>query len=147
MHWSAREARLFAFGFSFLLLGCITVNVYFPEAELREAAEEIVNDARPDAVPATGPGEAQGGSNEPAGRSTGSGENKVNDKKALLWRNQAEGLISLFQPRLAYAEEEKKAGEKESKEKKGIKLEISTPVIDKIRETLKKRYPKLFPFY
>jgi uncharacterized protein YdbL (DUF1318 family) len=151
MHWSPGETRLFTLGFSSLpflvALGCITVNVYFPETELQEAAAEIVNDARPDAVSPTGLPETQSGSNEPAGRSTGSGENEVHDKKAFLWRSQADGLLSLFRPRLAHAEEEKKAGEKESKEKKAIKLEISTPVIDRIRETLKKRYAKLLPFY
>lgn len=41
------------------LLGCITVNVYFPAPEVRQAAEEIVEETwggPPDAAPPTAPG-------------------------------------------------------------------------------------------
>ena len=151
MLWNSHGAwRSISRFFPLLLLvalGCITVNLYFPETELRRAAEEIVNDVRPE-LPPVDPHETQGGSNDPSQPSTGSGEREANDKKAFLWRRrEAKGFLASFGPRLAYAEGEKKVDEQETKEKKGIKLEVSTPVIDRIRETLKKRYAKLLPFY
>jgi len=37
---------LFLGGLALALLSCITVNIYFPEAEVKKAAEDIVNDVR-----------------------------------------------------------------------------------------------------
>lgn len=37
---------VFLAGLTLALLSCITVNIYFPEAEVKKAAEDIVNDVR-----------------------------------------------------------------------------------------------------
>jgi uncharacterized protein YdbL (DUF1318 family) len=37
---------VFLAGLALALLSCITVNIYFPEAEVKKAAEDIVNDVR-----------------------------------------------------------------------------------------------------
>jgi len=37
---------LFLAGLALAILSCITVNIYFPEAEVKKAAEDIVNDVR-----------------------------------------------------------------------------------------------------
>jgi uncharacterized protein len=37
---------LFLAGVALAILSCITVNIYFPEAEVKKAAEDIVNDVR-----------------------------------------------------------------------------------------------------
>lgn len=155
---SNSSVRRWILGFSAPLLlgsGCITVNLYFPEADLKEAAAEIVNDVRPDDVtmppPDADPSGASNGSSAPAPAA----EKEANDKKVLRWDGSPrKWSFALFDTRVAYAAgaqdkkaEDKKASEKKAPEKKSIKLEVKTPVIEKILETLKKRYPKLLPFY
>jgi len=106
------------------LAGCVTVHLYFPEAEIRSAAEEIVNEARPDGIEGAeappreaGPDEGQAESGEGA------------DATRLR------GSVRLA----AFRAEEEPT--------KKVEIDISSPVIKRIRESLKKRYPKLLPWY
>jgi uncharacterized protein YdbL (DUF1318 family) len=47
MPMNIRSMRaVFLAGLTLALLSCITVNIYFPEAEVKKAAEDIVNDVR-----------------------------------------------------------------------------------------------------
>lgn len=120
--------------------GCITVNVYFPEKQLQEAAEEIVDEVRPESredalVPAADVGEKleearlrPGGPLRFAGRSEG----------GFPW-------LALVGHPAALAEEEGPA--KGTDEKIKIKLKVNTPRIQAIKKSLKKRYAKLLPFY
>ena len=124
------------------LLGCITINLYFPEAEILDAAATIVDEVRPpdvavDDVDLDGGGAALEGkaspstSEAPAGRDQSSASaSTARLRIAATTERFAGGLLA------AHAAQEKK-----------VKIDISTPVIRKIRETLKERYPKLAPFY
>ncbi len=126
--------RLTSYVLSAACSACITINLYFPVAELREAAAEIVNEARPDVVSAP-PDAHERRSNAPEGGAQGGsppGEKKTSG-----------AILSIFRLSTAHAEERKE----EKKDAKKIQLNITTPVIKKIRETLKARYPKLLPFY
>lgn len=120
-----------------LLAGCVTINVYFPEKELREAAEQIVNEVRPDVV-SSAPGEPPPAEQAPSGAAPRSAE-----PSGGAAEKTSSGLFELFRPRVAHAEEK----EKEPKDEPKIRLNVETPVVKKIKETLKKRYPKLVPFY
>ena len=100
--------------------GCVNIYVQFPEAAIEDAAEEIVDEVRPEdvgAAPETGNEGPRENDLQPAPKTSGS-------------------IYSFFKPRRAFAEEKKK-----------FKIDISTPVIKKIIKTLKKRYPKLAPLY
>lgn len=114
-------SRIFSPGFlsAFLVVvvGCINISIYFPEAEVREAAKEIVDEVRPAiTVP--------------------EGKSEVDLKTSgAIW--------SLFRPRAAYAE----ATPEVNGEDKKVDLEINSAVIKKIKATLKARYPRLLPFY
>jgi uncharacterized protein len=107
-----------------ILAGCVTVHLYFPEAEIRNAAEEIVNEARPDGIEGA---EAPPEEPRPAEGQAGSGGG------AEAPRLRGDIRLAAFR-----AEEEPK---------KKVEIDISSPVIKRIRESLKKRYPKLFPWY
>ncbi|HVR76074.1 MAG TPA: DUF1318 domain-containing protein [Planctomycetota bacterium] len=183
-----RSTRAFA-AFLLLSLGCITINLYFPVAELQDAAAEIVSEVRPQlevpvespAVPPADPmpippsdplpdplpdlpddplpdlpddppsdlppGDGGGkpstpGTPEPSGKK---------EAEASAGRGTHQGAsprygFTLFRSSVAYAAEDEKGGG-ERKDEKKVKIEISTPVIRKIKETLKKRFPKLVPLY
>jgi len=102
----------------------VTVHLYFPEAEIRNAAEEIVNDARPEGVEGAEPPPREPGTSE--------GQEESADG-AEAPRSRGEIRLAAFR-----AEEEPQ---------KKVEIDISSPVIKRIRESLKKRYPKLFPWY
>jgi len=139
--------------------GCITINVYFPVAELEEAAEAIVKDVRSGEGEGGGaPSGTEGTSADPATEPTagepgipveagGPGEEEAQREPSLPGR-AGRGLLALFALPTAHAappgDEE---GEGKGADKGKIKIDISTPVIKGIRETLKKRQPKLVPFF
>jgi hypothetical protein len=190
--------RAFA-AFLFLSLGCITINLYFPVAELQDAAAEIVSEVRPEmelsaeppAAPPSDP--APNPSPEPpvnapsapdpaptppsdppsdpppeplpdlpddpppdpapedgGGKpSTPGGPDKEGEARAGQGNPQGESsrfVFSLFRPGVAYAAQDEQGGGARKDEKK-VKIDVSTPVIRKIKETLKKRFPKLVPLY
>ena len=112
------------FGLALLLAGCVTVHLYFPEAEIRSAAEEIVNEARPDGI--------EGAEAPPREADPGKGRAETGEDADTL-RLRRSIRLAAFR-----AEEEPK---------KKVEIDISSPVIKRIRESLKKRYPKLFPWY
>jgi len=93
----------------FLIVSCVTVNIYFPAAEVQKAADRIVDDVRTkgsDAVPETAP---------PAPSS------RLDVMSSLL-----------FGTRQAYAQ---------------MNIDVSTPAIRGIKESIKGRFPQLKPFY
>ncbi len=103
-----------AFIILFVIAACVTVNIYFPAAEVQKAADKIVSDVR------------------------GDESGKVPD-----------------------AQPEKKGKDKESRLKKDIRIpdiflkdalaemdiEVSTPAIRSLKESLKDRFAQLKPFY
>jgi uncharacterized protein YdbL (DUF1318 family) len=141
--------------------GCITINVYFPVAELEEAAEAIVKDVR--SVEGEGDGAPQGNegasadpekaptAGEPASpaEASGPGEEEAQRELSLPGRT-GRGLFALFEvpaARAAARAPEEGKGAAGDGQKGKIKIDISTPVIKGIRETLKKRHPRLVPFF
>jgi uncharacterized protein YdbL (DUF1318 family) len=118
-------------------IGCIEINIYFPETELREAAEEIVNEVRPDVVSVPAPNGSSGDATQAPSKESAppAGGEKDETTSGILF--------SLLGPRIAVAEE--KQGEKPDSKK--IEIDITSPVIKKIKETIKARYAKLQPFY
>jgi len=92
----------------FVIVSCVTVNIYFPAAEVQKAADKIVddvrtkgNEAQPDPVP--GPSSRL---DIPSSFSLGPGQ--------------------------AYA---------------AVNIDISTPAIRGIKDSMKNRFPQLKPFY
>ena len=110
--------------------GCVNIYVRFPEAAIENAADEIVDEVRPEDVsPMSETDDAP-----PA-------QAESSQKEGHQPAPETSGFIySFFKPRHAFAETAQ-----EKKEK--FKINIATPAIKKIIETLKKRYPKLLPFY
>ena len=99
---------------SFLfLLSCLTINIYFPEAEVQKTADEIVKEIRK------------------------SEEEKKEDKKNVSSVGGAEKILadrgsSFSLVPAAYAQEE---------------VEVSTPKIRALKQSLRERFPKLRPFF
>ncbi len=99
---------------SFLfLLSCLTINIYFPEAEVQKTADEIVKEIRK------------------------SEEEKKEEKKNVSNTGGAERILadqgsSFSLVSTAYAQEE---------------VEVSTPKIRALKQSLKERFPKLRPFF
>ncbi len=96
----------------FFFVSCVTVNIYFPAAEVRKAADKIVDDIRSkgedtkkEQAPAPAPGPTS--------------------------RLDIQGLFRLG-PKQAMA---------------AMNIDISTPAIRGIRESMKSRFPQLKPFY
>jgi uncharacterized protein YdbL (DUF1318 family) len=115
---------------------CVNIYVQFPEAAIENAAEEIVDEVRPEDL-GTAP-------------DTGDGvpiEAKTSEKNDLAPAPKTSGPIySFVTPRRAFALVGSASPEKKSKTD-GFKIDIKTPVIQKVIATLKKRYPKLAPWY
>jgi uncharacterized protein YdbL (DUF1318 family) len=92
----------------FLVLSCVTVNIYFPSAEVQKAADKIVDDIR----------------------------TRGNDIKTEPAPGPSSRLDSLrpfsFAPGQAYA---------------ATDIDVSTPAIRGIKESMKNRFPLLKPFY
>ena len=136
-------------------VGCITVNINFPAKEVDRAAEVIVGEARPDAStdggdgsvsPAPTPGEGASSPGTPTippappapsaetkeGAPAGGGEGT----------GAAAGLGGFPAWALAAAAVAAPAGEEGD-----IRININTPTIKAIRESLTKRFEKLKVFY
>lgn len=92
-----------------LTLACITVNVYFPTAEVQSAADKIVEDVR---------------ASQPS-----STEDKSTPKESML-RRSLRSVILL--EGYAYAQAD---------------IDISTPNIRALRDSIKKRFESLLPLY
>ncbi len=105
-------------GVATLIAGCITVHVYFPVKELREAADEIVDEVRPDIVSAED-SNAESASLPPA-----------------TWT-----LLAVSFVKTAWADE------KSSTESPSAVINASSPKIKKIKASLKARYKKLLALY
>jgi uncharacterized protein YdbL (DUF1318 family) len=88
---------------AFVIVACVTVNIYFPAAEVQKAADKIVDDIRTNTPesPAEKPGPTS-------------------------------SLDFMFGARPAYAE---------------VNIDVSTPAIRGIKESIKSRYAQLKTFY
>ena len=95
---------------SFLFLfSCLTINIYFPEAEVQKTADEIVKEIRKS---------EEEKKNVPDGSEA---------QEILVDRRSSFSLVPA-----AYAQEE---------------VEVSTPKIRALKQSLKGRFPKLRPFF
>ncbi len=113
--------------------GCITINLHFPERELEDAAEEIVDEVRPDIA------EAPTEEETPAEGAVAPGTKPVRVQSSTTGTMGA----SFFGLSSAWA-----AGASAEEEENGkIKINVGTPRIKAIKKTLKARYPKLLRFY
>jgi len=99
---------------SFLfLLSCLTINIYFPEAEVQKTADEIVKEIRK--------------SEEEKEEDKKNVSNVSGEEKILTDRWSSFSLVPA-----AYAQEE---------------VEVSTPKIRALKQSLTERFPKLRPFF
>jgi uncharacterized protein YdbL (DUF1318 family) len=130
------------------LAGCITVNVYFPEAEIEEAAEAIVDEVRPDieeAAPAPAP--AKTSSKKPEEEAAPA------DDGAFAPRRATGGAAPSGGRRTAWSELLDRGGHTAllafgtGQDEKKIEIDIDDPVITKIKGSIKERYKKLLPLY
>ena len=135
-----------------ILVSCITVNVYFPAKELQAVAEEIVNevrpeltvDAEPSATDSTIPSAARRTAENTAhviSRRTSARLTAGALPESLVLLSIAASLPSLPTP-LGNLTPRGRA-----QSAKDIAIDVSSPKIKKVKETLKKRYAKLIPFY
>lgn len=121
----------------FLGASCINIHIYFPEAEVRQAAEEIVREVRPEPSGTEGNGTATPEHGSEDSRTESRPDEGIPAKSSgSLW--------PIVGTRAAWAEE--KPGEKKAQDKK-IELDVKNAVIKKIKETIKARFAKLQPFY
>ena len=109
-----KSLKFASISLSFLFLfSCLTINIYFPEAEIQKTADEIVKEIR---------------KSEEEKREE---KNNVSDagkaQKILSDRGNSFSLIPA-----AYAQEE---------------VDVSTPKIRALKQSLKERFPKLRPFF
>jgi uncharacterized protein YdbL (DUF1318 family) len=121
-----KTQRLSSLLLTLLVAGCVTINIYFPAAEAKEAAEQIVEDilksapARPEGQP-TGPG-----AEPPAGEGKRPGT-----QGARTYRLQA-SLLDLLVPAARAAQPD---------------FSVDSPEIRRIQASLKQRYPALQPHF
>jgi uncharacterized protein YdbL (DUF1318 family) len=109
-----KSLKFASISLSFLFLfSCLTINIYFPEAEVQKTADEIVKEIRK------------------------SEEEKKEEKKNVAYVDEAQKILpdrgtSFSLIPVAYAQEE---------------VEVSTPKIRALKQSLKERFPKLKPFF
>ncbi len=109
-----KSLKFASISLSFLFLfSCLTINIYFPEAEVQKTADEIVKEIRK------------------------SEEEKREEKKNVSDAGKAQKILSDRRNSFslipaAYAQEE---------------VEVSTPKIRALKQSLKERFPKLRPFF
>ncbi len=109
-----KSLKFVSISLSFLFLfSCLTINIYFPEAEIQKTADEIVKEIRK------------------------SEEEKREEKKNVTDAGKAQKILSdrgnsFSLIPAAYAQEE---------------VEVSTPKIRALKQSLKERFPKLRPFF
>jgi len=103
-----------------LVSACVSVNIYFPAAAMNRAADKIIDDIEgPDKSPTPPAGQpAQPKSDQPA---------KPSSAAPAAWRVVAVG------PAIVEAAE--------------MDLNISTPAIRAVRESLRARYQQLLPYF
>ena len=105
-----RRMRFLTMGLILFIAACVTVNIYFPAAEVQKAADEIVGDVR---------------NIEKKDEQKPEEKQKINklfkEPKRLSWG-----------PSVAYAQ---------------IDIEVSTPAIRALKDSMKERFPQLKPFY
>jgi len=106
-----RRARFFSLSFMFFLVSCVTVNIYFPAAEVQKAADVIVEDVR-----------------QPEKKQ----EQKPQEQQKLNQLYQRMKKLSLG-PAVANAAQ--------------IDIQVSTPAIRALKDSMKARFPQLKPFY
>jgi uncharacterized protein YdbL (DUF1318 family) len=99
------------------LFSCLTINIYFPEAEVQKTADEIVKEIR----------ESKGEKKEEK-KEEKKNVSDVGKAQQILF---ARGNSFSFIP-AAYAQKE---------------VEVSTPAIRALKESLKARFPQLRPFF
>lgn len=105
-------------GMLLFLAACVTINVYFPNAEAAKAADEIIRGVYgEDQAPAAAPGQAP----QPESRWQAPAVGRP------LWVSVLEGLVAPAQA----------AGD----------INIQTPAISTLRKSMEARFPKLKPFY
>jgi len=106
-----RHRYIWFYGFLiFVLVSCVTVNIYFPAAAVQKAADKIVTDVR--------------------GKSEEQRSQEESNRGGLLFFKKFKRFCFITEK--AYAQ---------------INIEISTPAIRALKASLKKRFPKLKPFY
>ena len=109
-----KSLKFASISLSFLFLfSCLTINIYFPEAEIQKTADEIVKEIRK------------------------SEEEKREEKKNVSGVGKAQEILSdrgnsFSLIPAAYAQEE---------------VDVSTPKIRALKQSLKERFPKLRPFF
>ncbi len=119
-------AALLAAGVIASISGCVTVYISFPEAEVEEAAEKIIEDVRPEIE------EGPSTTTEPPEPRTPPQPPTTAALRTTLVAAMAIGAGPAAQ---------------EDDDEKKIKIDIDDPIIKRIRATLRERYKKLLPFY
>src|SRR5262245_23470377 len=128
-----RSTDVFALAATTVAVGCIYVTINFPEAQIREAAAQIVDEVHSDEASAEPRGDANA---VPASQQDAGPDAKSSGS-----------VFGLFGSRRAFAAGRIPADGGAALEEQKIQIDVSTPVIKAIKETLKKRYAKLLPFY
>jgi uncharacterized protein YdbL (DUF1318 family) len=105
-----RRMRFLTMGLILFIAACVTVNIYFPAAEVQKAADEIVGDVR---------------------NIEKKDEQKPEEKQKINKLFQELKRLS-WGPAEAYAQ---------------IDIEVSTPAIRALKDSMKERFPQLKPFY
>jgi uncharacterized protein YdbL (DUF1318 family) len=105
-----RRMRFLTMGLMLFIAACVTVNIYFPAAEVQKAADEIVGDVR---------------------NIEKKDEQKPEEKQKINKLFQELKRLS-WGPAEAYAQ---------------IDIEVSTPAIRALKDSMKERFPQLKPFY
>lgn len=101
-----------------VVFGCITINLNFPEQEIRETAEEIVDDVRPSEVVLEDDAEPT-------------------DSDAAAAEDQETSWLTFFVSTAHAAPAQKRK----------INVDALTPLVKSIQASLKARYKKLLAFY
>ena len=130
-----------------VLSGCITVNVYFPAAAIEEAAEQIVDEVRPDIVDGSTAGQ-DSTDNDDAQRAQESGSDESDEAAAAESNANKRPSASpwFFARTLRIAATAALLVQAQSGSNR-IRIDASSPKIKKIKSVLKKRYAKLLPLY
>lgn len=111
------KKKIITLGFitAFFIVACVTVNIYFPAAEVQKAADQIVGEVRGEEKPYETPKEQI--------------PTKEREKESRF-RIQLPALGIAAKP--LYAE---------------MNIEVTTPAIRALKESLKERFAQLKPFY
>ncbi|MBI4587097.1 MAG: DUF1318 domain-containing protein [Planctomycetes bacterium] len=111
---------------------CININIYFPEAKIEDTADQVVNEVRQEPAPASTDSSVP--QNPAAGPEEAEGSQKAPESSSFAVPSRFESGFELRGVFIAYQE-------------KKIETDIDDPVVKKIIESLKKRYPQLQTFF